>query len=173
MCPARVEDLLAGLLVQQDQVSFPEAQERRLLSSWGRKRHFVNLFHTGFISFQAERASLLRTHWGWGCPAERPQTLTSSSDPPGRSPPGPVCPLRCWRWRCTRLLWWSLKWNSDPATFLPWKNKICTDQLRCPGWRWNLHLSLGSTLYAETLNPSFLTHGPPIRESCHWSGDYR
>lgn len=31
VCPTRVEDLLAGVLVQQDQVSLQEAQERGLL----------------------------------------------------------------------------------------------------------------------------------------------
>lgn len=36
MCPTRVEDLLAGVLVQQDQVSLQEAQERWLLPSCGR-----------------------------------------------------------------------------------------------------------------------------------------
>lgn len=37
VCPTRVEHLLTGVLVQQDQVSLQEAQERGLLPSCGKK----------------------------------------------------------------------------------------------------------------------------------------
>lgn len=38
MCPTRVENLLTGVLIQQDQVSLQEAQERWLLPNCGARR---------------------------------------------------------------------------------------------------------------------------------------
>lgn len=61
------------------------------------------------------------SHLDWDCPVRPQQTWISSWGPPGRWPPGPVCPRRYWRWTCTRLLWWWPKWSSGPDASLLWQ----------------------------------------------------
>ncbi len=61
------------------------------------------------------------SHLDWDCPVRPQQTWISSWAPPGRWPPGPVCPRRYWSWTCSLLLWWWPKWSSGPDASLLWQ----------------------------------------------------